>query len=330
MLSQAETHQTQTRSARRPARDARSVLLSVSPHAGSRSRRDHVADIERRLTAAGYAVQVAHDLDGLASSAQEWHEAGRLRAVVACGGDGTASLIRNKLPLEIPLLPLPLGTENLLSRYLSQSAAADDVLATIDRGVTIGLDLGQAGPQYFLMMITAGFDAEVIRRLHQDRRGHITRLAYVWPTLQTIRSYAYPELQLYCRQEETSPGDPRRCRWLFGFNLPLYACGWQVAPEADGTDGRLDICTFGRGSLVSGMRYLWHITWGSHLQLADAHSTRSSRFRVEAAGGAQVPYQLDGDFAGMLPVDVQLLPEQLRLLVAPAVAQRLGFVVLDD
>jgi diacylglycerol kinase family enzyme len=299
--------------------DAESRLL--------RSCREHIEGISSRLAAAGFTAHLSTDLDELAAVAREWHQAGQLRAVVACGGDGTAALVRNHLPLEIPLLALPLGTENLLSRYLSQTAEPEDVCQTIERGVVIGLDLGKAGEQHFLMMISAGFDAEVIRRLHHGRRGHITRLSYVWPTLETIRSYAYPELQLYCHQAEASPVESGRCRWLFGFNLPLYACGWRLAPDAVGTDCQLDVCTFGRGSLASGIQYLWHVMWGSHLRLADSKLRRSSHFRVEAADGAQVSYQLDGDFAGTLPVDVEVLPEQLRMLVSPLVAQRLGFVL---
>lgn len=317
----------QPRSAHRLDENARAVLLSISPHAGSRSRREHVEEISKSLSAAGFTPLVVTDLDELATVARQWYEEGQLRAVVACGGDGTAALIRNHLPLEIPLLPLPLGTENLLSHYVTQSADPSDVCQTIRKGITIGLDLGKAGEKHFLMMISAGFDAEVIRRLHHERRGHITRFSYVWPTLRTIRSYAYPELRLYCHQEDALAVEPRRCRWLFGFNLPLYACGWQLAPGAVGTDTRLDVCTFGRGSFASGLHYLWHVTWGTHLKLADSQLVSCSRFRVEAEGGAEVSYQLDGDYAGTLPVDVEVLPEQLRLLVSPAVAQRLGFVV---
>ena len=49
-------------------------------------------------------------------------------------------------------------------------------------------------------------------------------------------------------------GEPLRCRWLFGFNLPLYAVGLPIAPQAVATDGLLDICTFARGSLWSVLR----------------------------------------------------------------------------
>jgi diacylglycerol kinase family enzyme len=107
--------------------------------------------------------------------------------------------------------------------------------------------------------------------------------------------------------------------------LPLYACGWQIAPQADGTDGLLDVCTFHNGSLRHVAWYLWHVMRRSHLQLDDAALTRSQTLRMESFASGEVPFQVDGDFAGMLPVDVDVLAGQLRLLVMPDVARRLGF-----
>ncbi len=309
---------------------ARRLLLAASRFAGSARKRAQLAGVAEGLTAAGYTVHMTSDADELAELACRWSEQGELRGVLAGGGDGTASLVRSRVPLSVPMLPLPLGTESLLGRYVSQSSDPAAVCRTVDEGVTIGLDLGRAGERLFLLMISAGFDAEVVRRLHEIRRGHITRLSYLKPTLATIRSYEYPELQLYCGGDAS--GQPQRvsCRWLFGFNLPTYACDWQFAPGAVGTDGLFDVCTFEGGSLASGLRYLWHVIRGSHLKLVDAQLVRCGRFRVEAVGGAQVAYELDGDWAGYLPVDVEVMPGECRLLVARDVAARLGFALPDD
>jgi diacylglycerol kinase family enzyme len=314
---------------------ARSLLISVSPRAGSRSTERRALGVAAELEAAGYQVQVTNNLDELSELAADWHEAGRLRCVLACGGDGTAAIVRNRTPLDTPLLLVPMGTENLLGQYVAQSAAPAAVRETVDRGVAIRFDLGQyrheetgsevSGSRYFLTMISAGFDAEVVRRLHRRRRGNITRLSYVQPTLETIRSYEYPELQLYCHDDSRRPVEPVCCRWVFGFNLPLYARGWQVAPDADGTDGLLDVCMFHRGSLVHVARYLWHVMRKSHFQLADARLTRGRSLRVEATGPADVAFQVDGDYGGTLPVEVEVLPGMLRMLVLPDVARRLGF-----
>jgi diacylglycerol kinase family enzyme len=112
---------------------------------------------------------------------------------------------------------------------------------------------------------------------------------------------------------------------LFGFNLPLYARGWQFAPQATGLDGQLDVCTFRHGSFLDGVRYFWHVLRKTHGRLPDTELTIGRRLRIEAAGGVEVPYQVDGDYAGVLPVEVEVLPAALKLLVLPQVAEKLGF-----
>ena len=120
-----------------------------------------------------------------------------MRAVLAIGGDGTASVVRSHVPLEIPLLVVPMGTENLLGRYVRQSTDPAAVLDVVENGVVAELDLGQANGKPFLLMISAGFDAEVIRSLHENRRGNISRAAYFLPSLRAMRSYEYPPMRIY-------------------------------------------------------------------------------------------------------------------------------------
>jgi diacylglycerol kinase (ATP) len=304
--------------------EARQLLLCFNPSAGVRSCCEEVAAIEAELVQAGYRVHLTADAAEIVDLAGRLHRQGDLRAVLAYGGDGTASFVRNRVPLEVPLLPVPTGTECLLGRYLEQSAQTDAVLDTLDRGVIVGMDLGRANHRYFLMMISAGFDAEVARLLHSGRRGNIRRISYLQPILHAIRSYEYPEIQLYCDDEPKQDREPVRCRWLFGFNLPLYALGWQFAAQASGTDGQLDVCTFERGSLFDGVRYLWYVLRQSHQRLKDTKLMLGRRLRIEASSSS-VPYQIDGDFVGMLPVQIEAIPGALRLLVLPEVAEKLGF-----
>ncbi len=265
-------------------------------------------------------------LDELTGLSAELAKTGELRAVVAVGGDGTASIVRTHVPLEVPLLPVPMGTENLLGRFVRQATDPAAVCRTLHEGVTVGLDLGRANGKLFLLMISAGFDAEVVRTLHMNRRGNITRAAYFLPMVRAIRSYRYPQMQLYCG-ELPAPPATLHCRWLFAFNLPLYALGLPIAPDALATDGLLDVCTFERGSMWSVLRYLWHVRRGCHLGLPDTALRRCSRFRLEGPNSIELAYQVDGEYGGTLPVDVELLPGELRLLVTAEAAHRLGFEI---
>jgi diacylglycerol kinase (ATP) len=143
-------------------------------------------------------VRLHTDIAELREDAKDTTRRSLLRAVVAAGGDGTASLVTNQTPPGTPIALLPLGTENLLSKYLEIPADPDRVALLISDGLTTRLDAGQAGDRLFLLMAGCGFDAEVVRRLHQARSGHIHHLSYAKPILDAVRSYRYPPLQVYC------------------------------------------------------------------------------------------------------------------------------------
>jgi diacylglycerol kinase (ATP) len=324
LASQPETAKTAAFAAERPCAESRDVLISLNPRAGRRSCQERVRAIADSLTRQGFTVRLTSDLGELSALAAEGVDSGELRAVLAVGGDGTASVVRNHVPLNVPMLPVPMGTENLLGRYVSQSIEPAEVCRTVTEGVVVGLDLGSANGKHFLLMVSAGFDAEVIRTLHANRRGNITRGSYLLPTLRTIGSYRFPQMRLYS-EGPGGMGEPHHCRWMFGFNLPLYALGLPIAPDATATDGELDVCAFERGTLWNVLRYLWHVRRRAHAELDDTSMLRSRRFRLDADEASKIAYQIDGDYGGTLPVEVEILPGDLRLLVPQDAARRLGF-----
>jgi diacylglycerol kinase family enzyme len=65
----------------------------------------------------------------------------------------------------------------------------------------------------------------------------------------------------------------------------------------------------------------------AHAGLADTVMLHSRRFRLEAHDSSNIPYQIDGDYGGTLPLEVEVLPGELRLLVPRASAERLGFTL---
>ncbi len=269
------------------------------------------------LRASGFSARVLTDLDEVSLRANQLHQAGTLRALVGVGGDGTAAELVNRTLSGVPITMLPAGNENLLARHLGLLRSADALAETIASGRLVRLDAGRAAGRLFLLMISCGFDAEVVRRFEEKRTGHIGYHSYVRPILQTLAHYPYPEMLIYFddpdRARQPAESSPSKVHWIFAFNLPCYGGGLRFAPEADGTDGLLDVCTFRRGSTWHGLRYLSALVLRRHRRLADCRFSRSGRLRIEAEG--KVPYQLDGDFAGFLPVEVDVVPNRLSFLV---------------
>lgn len=287
------------------------VLVATSPKAGPRSGQPSIERLRTALHERGLESSASPDVPALAAEARTLLRQGRLQAVVAAGGDGTVALVANHLPPEAPIAILPLGTENLLARQLGCPRDPVQVAELIQTGAARGWDAGLANDRLFLLMVGCGFDAEVVRRLHRQRTGHIGHLSYLLPIWQAIRSYRYPEVRVYC--DAAADAEPTfRARWAFVVNQPRYAGGLQFAPNAQGDDGLLDVCTFAQGSLWYGLSYLWGVWRQRHPTWRDCQMRTAVRVRLEA--DQPVPYQLDGDPGGELPVDIRILPDRVRLL----------------
>jgi diacylglycerol kinase family enzyme len=294
------------------------VVVAYNPNAGASSAKQRIDRLVDLLRKEGLETEVQTDLDQVAKCANAWHAQGRLRALVGVGGDGTAAELVNRTEQGVPITVLPAGTENLLAGYFHFGQSPESCAKTIAAGRSIRVDAGCASGRIFLLMASCGFDADVVRRLHSQRKGHIHHSSYLKPILDSIRSYPYPELRVYLDDlagatEAEAP--PLSARWLFAFNLPRYGGGFQIAPQADGADGLLDICAFSGGDIWHGLQYASAVLLGMHQELADCTIRRVRRLRITSEGEA--PYQLDGDPGGVLPLDITVLPGRLTLVVPP-------------
>jgi diacylglycerol kinase (ATP) len=105
------------------------------------------------------------------------------------------------------------------------------------------------------------------------------------------------------------------CRWALVFNMPRYAAELAVEPDACEDDGVLDLCSLCYGSIASGTRYLGGIVTGRHIRWKDVIRRPITQCRITSP--ARVAFQIDGDYAGRLPLDIGVLPGRIRLRVAP-------------
>ena len=131
-----------------------------------------VDKLVEQLHSRDFSVDVLTSQETIAAHSREWLAAGTLRALVCAGGDGTVAFAANVTPLGTPLAILPLGTENLLAKYFGIRADPVVVADVIEQGWICRIDAGMAGERLFTLMAGLGFDADVVRRVHENRTGH--------------------------------------------------------------------------------------------------------------------------------------------------------------
>jgi len=293
-------------------RDADHVAILVNPKAGRRAALPWADRLKDRLRNQGFQAEIFTDLAEAARQTNQWHAEECLRTLVAAGGDGTAAELVNRTAEGVPLTLLPLGTSNLLARYFHLTRDPDALCRTVVEGVVAHVDAARANQRIFLLMAGCGFDGEVVRRVHACRTGHISFATYVKPILQAAWRYKFPEIQIHW-EEENQVLAQQSARWLFAFNLPCYGGGIRIAPQADGSDGLLDVCSYPRGGFCSGLWLAASVLLRRHQRLADWKTQRVRRLRITS--DVAVPYQLDGDPGGFLPLEIESLPGRLKLVV---------------
>ncbi len=241
-------------------------------------------------------------------------DAGRLRCIVAAGGDGTLLEVLNRAP-GLPVAILPTGNENLVARYFGIECSGPKVAGIIAAAETRQLDLIRVDGRRAALMVSAGFDAEVVHRVHRRRAGHVSRLTYGWHVLAAGWEYGFPPVRVAI--EET--GEVLTATLVLAFNLPRYGLGLPIAPRARPDDGLLDLYAFqavGFGGLLRSVRA---VLAGRHHGRRDVQYRRVRRVRWTAR--AAVPLQTDGDPAGCLPAEIEVMPAAFRLLVPATAAQ---------
>lgn len=294
------------------------ILIAANPKSGAVSRQALLDGLRDALISDNFSVDVCTSLEQVERQAAELHNAGRLRAVVSAGGDGTAAALANRITAEIPMLVFPLGTENLLAKHLGLTSDVTAASARLRASRSLALDVGLANNKMFLVMASCGFDAAVVEDMHANRKGHINRWSYTGPILRTLSRYRFPLARLSESDAMAQAEREQHAAWTFIFNLPRYAANLQFCPQADPLDGKLDVCTFRKPGIVKGVGYLTRLWLGSHQRMTEfSHSLATSitMQHTDGQSALSIPYQLDGDPGGVLPLEIRVLPGRLKLIV---------------
>jgi YegS/Rv2252/BmrU family lipid kinase len=284
------------------------VLVVANPAAGLRRGRDAGSEAARGAGRAGgrcELVRTAAPGDARTIAARAAAEGFDL--VIAAGGDGTAHEAANGLAGTACALGVaPAGTMNLLARVLGlpiDAAAAAE--RTVASGTVRPVVPGDAGGRLFVLMAGAGFDAWVLRELLGRVRGKIRFRDYALGAFRGLAGFPFPRLSV------VADGTDVPAHSVIVGRAPLYGGFLRPTPEAVLETPRFQLCGLdgGAGALARALAAMWT---GSHGHLPGASLRFASRVTI-AADRDDLPYQLDGELAGTLPVGITLSDRRLLL-----------------
>lgn len=295
------------------------VIISSNPKSGSFSRQELVRELKSAVERLGYPCELHTDLDLMANRCHDLAHSGELRTVVAAGGDGTASKVASLIPENVPLTLFPTGSENLLANYFALKADPIACARLIQKLRTNPIDSMLVNDRLTLLMVSMGFDAEVVRRVHLSRKSHVSKLTYWSAIIRTLFHYRWPAMKVSIFDENERMLEQITGGWVFVFNVPRYAAGLAIMNDAVEHDGLLDVGVFDHGGLIRNMWYYWNVLRGKHPMIKQWRRFRSSAIKIELAdasknNGCDASCQADGDWVCELPVTVKITPRKLQLV----------------
>lgn len=233
-----------------------------------------------------------------------------VEVIIAAGGDGTLNEVVNgigKAPVRLGVLPV--GTMNVFATELGiPSGNLEAAWRVIEEGKLIAVDLPRANDTRFIQLAGVGLDAEVVRKTTADSKRALGPLSYLL-TLVQVAAHKPSRVVL-----EAECGRLREGSFALIGNGRFYGGPFPVFKRASLHDGLLDVLVFEKQSHWDVVRYFQAIAFGTHPELPDVEYFQTSSLKVTSLG--DVPVELDGEIAGMLPCVFSVEPEKL-LVIAP-------------
>jgi diacylglycerol kinase (ATP) len=245
-------------------------------------------------------------------------------AILIAGGDGTVHhALRLATELGKPVFHVPLGTENLFARHFNMRAHAPTIRDAIRERRVARVDAAtlcaDGASRMFCLMVGAGPDAGVIRRLCEVRRGPISHISYVEPILRETMSPHIPRLTVEVDGKRVIDA---RTGQLVVANCREYAVGLNPAHRACISDGLLDVAFHPAPASALGGFFAGAWMVASRLRVSGdgrlgcVHAT-GSRVHV-VIDHARPATQVDGELGpAAREFEIAVVPRALHVLLPP-------------
>ncbi len=293
------------------------LTVAINPSASFGRRRDVGPRVAERLAAAGHVVVMLREPNLELLRRETEHAVGRgTDALIVVGGDGMVSLGTNLVAgTATPLGVVASGTGNDMARALGlpiddAEAGIEQLLAALARQPRV-IDAARVRhgglTTWFAGALSAGFDARVNERANTMTRPRGPS-RYTIAMLRELMSFRPIQYSLVV------DGVAREVSAMLVAvsNGVSIGGGMKITPDAELDDGELDLLIVHALSKPRFLRLFPRVFAGSHVGEPEVEITR---VRTVSLAAADVVAYADGERVGSLPVEVEIVPGALRILV---------------
>jgi len=301
-------------------RDSVDALFVVNPAAGGGRGRDRFERVRALAAAPGKVIEV-HMTSAAGEATTVARDAARAgwRAVVAVGGDGTASEVAAGLiGSDTALGIVSTGTGCDFVRTAGIPGETEPAMRALWTYAPRPVDMGRIGDRPFLNAAGLGFDAAVADEANRIKHGGSS--GGTWTYLQAVsvvlRRFRGARVQVCV---DDGPAEDVDLLMTTFANGRCYAGGMRISPASSLDDGALEMVLVRALRPAQVVLLLPTVFVGQHLRHRAVSVTPFRRLRLTARDA--VPLHCDGEsltpLAAGASVDLRVEPAAIRLLAPP-------------
>jgi diacylglycerol kinase family enzyme len=232
-----------------------------------------------------------------------------LPLVFAYGGDGTYNAVAcGLLGSATAMGVLPGGTTSVLAYEFGVPRPVERSVESLLEGEDRTMRVGQTdGGSIVLLMLSVGPDSQVLDRVRPSFKRFGGRVGVALEAVvAAMAGGGLPRIRLASGAASGEVG------WVIVGNSRAYGSKYHATPGADPFREDLEVVALRSGGRRAAISFLFGIPSGRHVARRDVVREIVDRVRLEPVVPEDiVPFQIDGDVVGTLPVEISIDPRPL-------------------
>ena len=233
--------------------------------------------------------------------------------IVAAGGDGTVSAVVDGLAnTKVPVGILPLGTTNVVAQELGIPKKIDKACQLLAGEHKLqAIDALQFGEHFFVLSVGVGLDALAMESTSQKHKRRFGKLAYIWVIFKLIFGIQPHAFTI------VADGEERRVKAadVLLTNVATVTGPIRWGPHIAPDDGQIDIVIMRAQNVLGIFGVVYDILAPGRPRRNRNLSYWSARHSIQVTAERPLPVQGDGDLLGNTPVEVQIWPGAVQIIV---------------
>ena len=216
----------------------KTICFIINPISGTRKKDSWPEIIQQTIDLSRFDVRIlftehaGHAIELACSQIKEG-----IPYIVAVGGDGTVNEVASAVRDTSSVMGIvPCGSGNGLARHLNIPLNLADALDVINHSSVLSMDYGLVNNIPFFCTFGAGFDAHISHAFAMsEKRGFLVYLSIIIKEFFNFHSRKY-KLNIDGEKIKT------KAMVITVANSAQYGNNGYISPNADITDGKLDVC----------------------------------------------------------------------------------------